>query len=610
MNVRLSLRELDLPENARKKNDFLKAWKIIQELPPSNPNSYWSIATYHGMPFKGRKVSPLNPSLEIPVWGGYCQHANALFPTWHRFYCLRLEQALQTVLPDGDVALHYWDQTSEETLQFGIPEIAVNKTVMIDGVEVRNPLRSFTIPREIIGKKDSFYNKPAGYTTTRYPYSGIRNPEVALDLAMKHNEKINNISESSDKLLQENVIYWLNHGKYPQRSDHPDTIYKEFLLSMEEPDYNRFSNTSSSTVSIEQPHNDVHLVIGGAPYPELNSDGSVHVDDDGEVIWSSVQGARGDIADTETSSYDPMFFLHHSNMDRLLWAWQKKWGHTNDLDIYPEGPNSGTSKDGANNQGMTPDQTPDEVLGMDTVLTPFQDEFGEPRTSRSGINIEELGYTYSIGSFDKEDWPAPKFTEEQRIKEKVHSWQEIEDRLKDAREHRKGKNIPIRGFFDCTNMSSVDPKPASCGPFLMHENGAKRRYYVINGGKYKARNFVNVDKLDKGSISGSFRVQAYYRKNEKLFYLGQRSVLNRWDRTDCANCQRHRDATVAFVVDEEFEDPFELKNLLILVINGNPAKEKLNVVKLAESIEYKGELGKEKPGISLITELVEDIDAE
>ena len=113
--MRLSLRELDERINAEKKNDFLKAWKLIQELPPTNPNSFWSIATYHGMPFKQRRVELGGDESEEDssgtfkdedqdpkTWGGYCQHGNVLFPFWHRFYCLRLEQALQSVLDGGN----------------------------------------------------------------------------------------------------------------------------------------------------------------------------------------------------------------------------------------------------------------------------------------------------------------------------------------------------------------------------------------------------------------------------------------------------------------------------------------------------------------------------
>ena len=573
------------------------------------------------MPFKNRRVPPLNPASSIPVWGGYCQHQNVLFPTWHRFYCLRIEQALQTVLPDGDVNLHYWDETSEESLKSGIPSIAIDETVVIDGKEVPNPLRSFTIPQEITGSDDSFYKKPAGYTTVRYPYSGIRNPEAAYNVAMAHNEKIDAMPESSDELLQENVVFWMNKGRYPPSPNHPNSVYQEFEMSLEGSDYNKFSNTTSSKISIEQPHNDVHLMVGGFTTPTINSDGSVKVDENGDVVYFGlIKGSNGDMGENETAAFDPIFFLHHCNIDRMFWVWQKKWGHTNNLSIYPEGPNSGTSTTGINNQGMTPNQTPDEVLGMDTVLYPYQDEFGVPRTSRECINVGDLGYTYSIGSLDQEDWPPPNYTDEHVITNKVNSWQEIADRVKEACTHRKGKNIPIRAYFDRTQMVDADPKADSSVQIPMFvSGGGKKADYVLEGRKFKVRNLVNVDDLNKDSIGGSFAVQAYHKKNGKLYYIGQRAVLSRWDRANCANCKERPDASVGFLVDGIIETSADMKDLLVQIVSKDPATGKLNVTKLegpfAES-QNDAKLGtpatcnkenKKKPKIRFVTELAEEV---
>ena len=160
--IRLSLRELDKKCNAEKRNDFLKTWKLIQELPSTNPNSFWSIASYHGMPFKERRVplgggkseadvSGTDKDKDPKTWGGYCQHGNVLFPFWHRFFCLRLEQALQSVLEKGQerVALHYWDASSKESKSEGLPDIVTAKYVYIDGEYVPNPLFKFKLPKAI-----------------------------------------------------------------------------------------------------------------------------------------------------------------------------------------------------------------------------------------------------------------------------------------------------------------------------------------------------------------------------------------------------------------------------------------------------------------------------
>lgn len=61
-----------------------------------DPNSYWVIAGYHGSPLPPFDAE--NPDVAPPFvwWGGYCHHANVLFPLWHRAYVQHLEDALRT----------------------------------------------------------------------------------------------------------------------------------------------------------------------------------------------------------------------------------------------------------------------------------------------------------------------------------------------------------------------------------------------------------------------------------------------------------------------------------------------------------------------------------
>lgn len=73
-----------------------RAWKGIQELPIDDPNSYWVIAGYHGIPLA--PFDPSQPFVAPPFswWGGFCHHGNVLFPMWHRAYVQHLENALRT----------------------------------------------------------------------------------------------------------------------------------------------------------------------------------------------------------------------------------------------------------------------------------------------------------------------------------------------------------------------------------------------------------------------------------------------------------------------------------------------------------------------------------
>ena len=167
--IRYSVRQLqEMYDNGNKEplENLWRAWMGIKALPPEDINSFFNLAGYHGEPFTGGGA--YNPK----YWGGYCNHGNVLFPTWHRVYCLKVEEALRTIVPD--VTLPYWDETSEDSLKMGIPKALTQQTVLlpkreddpegttyitVDGEEyhrVDNPLISFTLPEKI----DDLKNDP------------------------------------------------------------------------------------------------------------------------------------------------------------------------------------------------------------------------------------------------------------------------------------------------------------------------------------------------------------------------------------------------------------------------------------------------------------------
>ena len=602
MTVRTSLRDLDKPENARKKNDFLKAWKLIKELPPSNPNSFWSVASYHGMPYKNRRVEPLHPDKDESVWDGYCQHANVLFPTWHRFFCLRIEQALQTVVPSGQVALHYWDETSAESLQHGLPDILTQPTVTIDGATVPNPLLGFTIPRPTAepGGDDLIYLKPAGYTTVRYPFSGIQYPPEAKAVADAHNKMVDGLNQTPTQLLQENCYYWLN----VQRAINPpgsntNSILEEFKECLNVPNYTVFSNTTSATGSsatyqaLEQPHNDIHLMVGGFTTPMTNEDGSVKLDDAGDPMYAGLmKGANGDMGENETASFDPIFFFHHCNIDRMFWVWQKKWHQTDNITINPNDPTRGNTNIG---QGPTPNQTPGQELTTETILYPFQDELGVPRTSMDCMNIEsQLGYTYAIGSLDQAQWPAPAVKQHHIVSLKGNNWGEIETNLAESVSTEEG--VRTKAFV---NRSQITDATMAIPLFAEGDDGTVE----LAGAKWKVSNHIKVSNIEKSSIAGSFAVYAYYKKDDKLYPIGQRAVLDRWDRERCENCQKNPRAAVGFSVDHFMEQIADMNTVVVYLVSHDAKSGDIKAAKL----NYEAEPAEKDARFDLITSFEQSI---
>lgn len=399
LKVRRSLNELqDEYTNGNKKplDDLMRAWKGIKELPPDNPRSFFVLGGYHGEPFRGAGWG------SSAYWGGYCNHGNVLFPTWHRVYLVKLEDALRSIPGCEDVVLPYWDETSAESLSNGIPWALTQKDVVLDGKTIPNPLRSFVFPRNIADSISTIdanngadYSKPKGYETVRYPLSGLVGP-TDIAATQKHNKQYPNYDDNV-KLLNRNIIAWLTSQIIVGGKSIPTNVKAKYIACLDAPNYTVFSNTTSAhqwnedldtglapIVPLESPHNSIHLAVGGCDVPTYDR--------------SPIEGANGDMGENDTAGLDPIFFFHHCFVDRVFWLWQQRNGFTDRLEIIPEYP--GTNS--VDSQGPTPGTAPNSWLTLESPLSPFlQHEHGKDRvyTSLDCINIEEqLGYTYGPGS--------------------------------------------------------------------------------------------------------------------------------------------------------------------------------------------------------------------
>ncbi|KAJ0163728.1 Tyrosinase [Colletotrichum tanaceti] len=202
-NIRtLSTAELD---------NLVRAFAAIQKLPAEDPNSFFVIAGYHGEPFRGAGYA--NPAW----WGGYCNHGNILFPTWHRAYLLRLEKALQSQVPG--VALPYWDETEEATLTGWHPPRSSSRrtTSSPTGPPSRTRCsRTGSRPRSRTGSCTSrtpATPKPAGYETVRYPFSGLVGTPLDAEGSFVHNAALRERGEeATNQMLNDNIVTWLNYS--------------------------------------------------------------------------------------------------------------------------------------------------------------------------------------------------------------------------------------------------------------------------------------------------------------------------------------------------------------------------------------------------------------
>jgi tyrosinase len=410
VRVRRSITELQAAYEAGDKQpleNLMRAWQAIKALPPDDPNSFFMIGGYHGEPFRGAGWGSSS------YWGGYCNHGNVLFPTWHRVYLMRLEQALQSVPGCEEVMLPYWDETSDESLKNGIPWALTRKDIELDGQTVPNPLRSFKLTKGItdnINGDIPNYSKPKGYETVRYPLSGLVGTPADAAATEEHNAKYPNYDENV-VLLNQNIVTWLNSTVEVSGAPSPGgKVADKYKACLDAPNYTVFSNTTSAAQwnedhaddgtapvrPLESPHNSIHLAVGG--YDVSSGPNAFDA--------SPIEGANGDMGENDTAGLDPIFYFHHCFVDRVFWLWQKRHGFTSRLEVIEGYP--GTNS--VDSQGPTPGTVPNSWLSLESPLDPFkltEDGKTRPYTSLDCIHIEEqLGYTYSKGSL--EDVPVLK----------------------------------------------------------------------------------------------------------------------------------------------------------------------------------------------------------
>lgn len=448
---------------------LMRAWQGIQKLPVDDPNSFFRLGGFHGEPFRGQGSS------SSAWWGGYCQHGTVLFPTWHRAYMSKLEKALQSIPGCAEVMLPFWDECSDISKANGIPSALTAKKFKLDGVWIDNPLRSFTLPVDIVDQvtadsgtdpNSPNYSKPAGYETVRYPLSGLVGTPSDRAATQQHNAAFPSYA-ANVLTLDANIMTWLTMPVAGSKDGQPymrGLIDQKFHDCMNAPTYTLFSNTTSATawglansgkvpvVPLESAHNYIHLAVGGYDIPVYDA--------------SPIAGANADMGENDTAALDPIFYFHHCFIDYAFWTWQRRHGTTTALAIDSNDP-------GASYAGGPPPAGANmgDILTMQTPLLPFMHEDGQPFTSVDCVDIEsQLGYTYGPGSLDGY------------------------------------ADLPINNL----QFAAVPDEPTK---------------------------HIHVRGIDRTQIAGSFIVAAYVEEDGVHRLVGTDAVLSRWNVSGCANCQ-------------------------------------------------------------------------
>ncbi|KAK6337225.1 hypothetical protein TWF718_010006 [Orbilia javanica] len=310
----------------------------------NSPMSYYALSGIHGAPFVGwPDVKEKGQSTTL----GYCSHNSVIFATWHRPYILAFEQTLyrharaivrrnftataartKYVKALQHLRWPYWDW-SDSTTQSSIPKALMDEMITVQypngkGGEVaksiKNPFYSYTFKT---GENDIFKKGKA------FEYLGktARRPE----------------SSGSNESMSDAADNAMRSGYETRRKQTYNALTS--VIS-----FNNFAN------ALEKLHNDVHMAVGG-------------------------MGVMGLIS---YAAFDPVFWLHHNNIDRMLAIWQAA------------NPGKYLTADTASSSYMRR-VTADDKDDLDTPLYPWKHPNGKVWTSNDVKDVTAIwdyGYGY------------------------------------------------------------------------------------------------------------------------------------------------------------------------------------------------------------------------
>ncbi|KAJ8123927.1 hypothetical protein ONZ43_g235 [Nemania bipapillata] len=347
---RLEIR--DLQKDNDQWNLYILALSWMQYTSQDSPFSWYQIAGIHGAPgLTWGNVAPLPGNDNL----GYCHHVSILFLTWHRPYLVLYEQTLYNIIqyiaslwPPDDLdrvqkaakrfRIPYWDwaivpPAGESVLPLSIGGSSTVNVSGPNGIQsISNPLFSFAF-KPFNGSifPDAPYNR---WNETKRAPSPNTDPNAISNNSFVAASLDNHLPSYQQRLYN----LFSNYRNYSHFSN-------EGWIS---------SNNNGTYDSIESLHDSVHTIGGGG--------------------W-------GHLAIIAYSAFDPLFFLHHANVDRIFAMWQVIH---NDSYVVPT---AAVYASHTQNQG--------DIEDIQTPLKPFFVNDTSFWTSDMVRKLETFGYTYT-----------------------------------------------------------------------------------------------------------------------------------------------------------------------------------------------------------------------
>jgi tyrosinase len=291
------------------------------------------------------------------IHGDMCQHGWEQFLPWHRIYLYYFEQALQDISPD--ITLPYWDWTAPDYKQGQVPEGSLSGIIP-------------TIYRCYLTKEglDNLARQgiPSNYLGGLPPVNEAFNSGLDF-FALADKQFANDPSWPGYRVRIEAELGRINPLWHPYR--YPGSFVASDGGSLAQQFHHHYPTTSDIEQMLQIP---TFVDFGGGTiydesfgYLDMNPHNTMHIWTGGENPYYNAGNpdwgpSMGDMLFNLSTGYDPLFWGHHSNVDRMWARWQE----------------------------LHPGLNPVELTG---ILSPYAQSVGDT------LSTAKLGYEYILSSY-------------------------------------------------------------------------------------------------------------------------------------------------------------------------------------------------------------------
>ncbi|KAJ4483559.1 Di-copper centre-containing protein [Lentinula aciculospora] len=491
---------------------------------------FLSLGGIHGLPYQGWSGDPKGaPGPISKDYGGYCNHASILFPTWHRPYLLALEQSIGEAamaiageltegLPDNvkqvwltaaqQLRWPFWDWTDPRTRTEGLPSLLRPYAVTLklpngtQKVLAQNPLATYNFenprPAGFQNMENSGDDEWSPFQVGQTGYfkdwtSTYRWPTNTADPKEQYANIDDLLTDKDDdrygwKALRSNAAHLFTFPIAAGNDESP-FIWDEFSNTTFQSKATKIARGMKDykAGSLEHPHNSIHLLLGGL----------------------------GHMSNNDYAGFDPIFYMHHANVDRIFALWEY---------VYPDYwmGEGYYDKNGTLIKFVQPDGTwseaPNAAIDEVSVLEPFRNDSNIYWTSkdthglRSDENVQKW-YTYVLTHNQVTIDVSKPSSEADRAKYLAL----LQDYF--------GLNIEVtRRRFGIGNHPII--------PVLRGSGEPPSRFKEVDD----YRHFIIVADILEHAYSGSYRLELLFNN----INIGMVTSLARGLDTLCAGCQGRR----------------------------------------------------------------------